>query len=153
MKVESGLLLDVPEQIQSNRLLLRCPRGGDGETIFPSVQESRAELKPWMPWATDDYDVTGAEEWCRTSAGKFILREHLHFLIFRKDPDGGVGAHLGNIGAFKFNWTVPSCEIGYWLRTSQTGKGYMTEAVNALSAMCFEQLKMSRIEITCDDTN
>jgi len=143
------LLLDVPEQLQSERLVLRCPRPGDGEFILPSVRESIQELKAWMPWATDDYGLEQSEQWCRKAAGNFILREQLQFLILARSE----GRHLGNIGAFKFNWEAASCEIGYWLRTSETGKGYMSEAVHALTDLCVKQLKMQRIEIRCDDKN
>src|SRR5689334_23893013 len=106
------LLIDVPEQIHSTRLILRCPRSaGDGDLILPSVLESLAELKPWMPWASDAYDRDAAEQCCRKAAGNFILREQLQFLILARDDS----RHIGNIGAFKFNWEAGSCEIGYWL--------------------------------------
>ncbi len=44
-------------------------------------------------------------------------------------------------------------EIGYWIRTSETGKGYITEAVNALTVYGFGELKADRIFIRCDDRN
>ena len=41
MKVENGLLLDVPEQIHTDRLLLRCPRIGDGEICLMRIMGKR----------------------------------------------------------------------------------------------------------------
>jgi ribosomal-protein-serine acetyltransferase len=143
------VLLDIPTELSSKRLTLRTPRTGDGPLIFPSVQESLAELKQWMPWATDDYDERGAEEWCRKAAADFLARKQLQFLIFSK----AAGGHLGNVGAFDFKWEIPSCEIGYWLRTSHTGSGFMTEAVGTLANMLMQTLKFRRVQIRTDERN
>jgi ribosomal-protein-serine acetyltransferase len=48
---------------------------------------------------------------------------------------------------------VPRFEIGYWCRSSETGKGYVTEVVQALSKVAFEHLGAARVEIRCDDSN
>ncbi|MEA2735401.1 MAG: hypothetical protein QOE14_1852, partial [Humisphaera sp.] len=53
----------------------------------------------------------------------------------------------------RLNWDVPMFEIGYWLRTPLCGKGYMNEAVNAITAMSFETLQAQRVEIRCDERN
>jgi RimJ/RimL family protein N-acetyltransferase len=143
------LLIDVPDQIKTDRLLLRVPRAGDGAIVFPSVRESLAELKPWMPWAKDDYAQNDAEQWCRKSSAGFIERSEIQLLIF----DGRDEQHLGNVGVFRFDWAVPRGEIGYWLRTTRTGKGLMCEAVNGLSGMLMEHLKFHRVEIRMDDRN
>src|SRR5262249_3812512 len=88
-------------------------------------------------------------EWCRKSAAEFITREQLQYRILSRDGD----IHLGGIGAFKFRWDVPSCEIGYWLHSKHAGRGFMTEAVRVLTALAFENLNMIRVEIRCDDRN
>ncbi|MGH3087678.1 MAG: GNAT family N-acetyltransferase, partial [Rubrobacteraceae bacterium] len=51
------------------------------------------------------------------------------------------------------DWDVPRFEIGYWLRTSFTGKGYMTEAVKGIAAFAFDELGAQRVEIKCDPLN
>ena len=51
------------------------------------------------------------------------------------------------IWIIRINWFVPSFEIAYWLDTRETGKGYMTEAVNALSRACFTVYQAKRISI------
>jgi RimJ/RimL family protein N-acetyltransferase len=102
-----------------------------------------------MPWATDDYNEQGAEEWCRKSAANFLSRAQLQFLIFLKNQM----RHVGTMGAFDFQWDVPSCEIGYWLSSDHTGRGYMTEAVHALTEMLRRQIKVRRVQIRCDAEN
>jgi RimJ/RimL family protein N-acetyltransferase len=143
------LLLEIPTELNSQRLTLRVPRAGDGAIVYPSVRDSLAELKQWMPWATDDYNQPRGEEWCRKAAANFLSREQLQFLIFLR-PES---RHVGNVGAFKFKWEVPSCEVGYWLHTAQNRHGYMTEAVGVLLAMLRSHIHVRRVEIRCDTEN
>jgi RimJ/RimL family protein N-acetyltransferase len=143
------ILFDIPNELSSDRLRLRVPRPGDGVIVYPNVRQSLAELKQWMPWATDEYNLDGAEEWVRKSASEFLSRQTVHYLIFARED----GRHLGNIGTFAIRWKVPSCEIGYWLRTADNGKGYMTEAVGLVTRMMIETLKMRRVEIRADENN
>ena len=143
------VLLDVPMELKTERLLLRAPRAGDGSIVFPQVRDSLAELKPWMPWAKDDYKESDAEEWCRKSAAHFLAREQFQFLMFLREAS----AHIGNIGLFKFNWDVPSCEVGYWLQTGRTGRGYMSEAVKGLTEFAYATFKAARVQLLTDDRN
>jgi RimJ/RimL family protein N-acetyltransferase len=129
-------------------LILRTPRPGDGKVVYPSVRASIEELKAWMPWASDAYNEDAAEDWCRKAAADFVVRRQLQFCMFLRD-----GEHAGNIGAFKFNWDIPACEIGYWLRTDLVGQGLMSEAVRALCGMLAGSLRMRRIQIICDNLN
>jgi RimJ/RimL family protein N-acetyltransferase len=142
------LLMEIPDELRGPRLLLRTPRPGDGRIVYPSVRESLVELKQWMPWAKDDYNEQAAEEWCRKAAAQFLSRQQLQYLIIAAAD----GAHLGTIGAFKFDWDVRSGEIGYWLRTIYTGRGFMNEAVGMICQMLRANLNFRRIQI-CADTN
>jgi RimJ/RimL family protein N-acetyltransferase len=113
--------------------------------LFPLVRESLAELKRWMgpPWGKDDYSQDDAEEWCRKVAAGFLSRTTLQFLIISRQD----GRLLGNIGAVRFVWEIPSCEIGYWLGSGQTRRGWMQEAVQTFTGMLRRNLGMRRIEI------
>jgi RimJ/RimL family protein N-acetyltransferase len=142
------ILLDIPEVIESERLILRCPHAGDGRIMFESAEESRKELNPWMPWS-EKQTLEDAELFARRAHAEFILRESLGFVIFRKSD----GAHVGNTGLHRFDWDVPRFEIGYWCRTSMTGKGYITEATVTLERFAFDNLKAKRVEIHVDDRN
>jgi ribosomal-protein-serine acetyltransferase len=48
---------------------------------------------------------------------------------------------------------VPKFEIGYWLRPAHRGRGYVTEAVKALSRFAREHLQVHRLEIRTDARN
>ena len=44
-------------------------------------------------------------------------------------------------------------EIGYWLDSRLCGQGYMTEAVQGITAFAFTELLARRVEIRCDALN
>lgn len=139
----------IPEQIESERLILRAPRHNDGALVNAAVRESIHELRLWMPWARDIPSLAESETYARESLMRFRTRDELSFLLFRK----GDGAYLGNSSLHTIAWDVPRFEIGYWIRTSMSGHGYMTEAVRALSALAFTVLDAVRVEIRCDANN
>lgn len=60
---------------------------------------------------------------------------------------------VGAIGLHRTDWNTPKTEIGYWCRTSKTGNGFITEAIEALVKIAFDQLKVSRIELITDEQN
>lgn len=149
MPITNPLLLDIPEQFETERLLLRAPRRGDGKIINPSIVESHESLRQWMPWAKNIASVEENEEFALRSLARFILREELNYVVFERAS----GEHAGMTGFHHIDWSVPCFEMGYWLRTRFEGQGYMTEAVNALTRFAFDTLQAERIEIRCDVQN
>lgn len=145
----SKKLPKVPEQFETERLLIRVPQPGDGRMINNAIRESFDELHAWMPWAQVVPSVAESETYVRESALRFRNREELPLLIVRKSD----GMYVGSTGMHNIAWDVPRFEIGYWLRTGETGQGYMTEAVNGITAMAFNELKAERMEIRCDANN
>ncbi len=143
------ILLDIPDSFESERLIIRAPRPGDGAAINAAVVESLAELRPWMPWATEKPSVAETEEFARRAAAGWLTRESLTLSLWRKDT----GEYVGNSGMHRIDWEVPSVEIGYWVRTSLAGQGYITEAVHAITAFAFDTLGAHRVEIHCDERN
>jgi ribosomal-protein-serine acetyltransferase len=147
--MEKPILLDVPERIETERLDLRAVTSGSGARTNAAVVASIAEVAKYMPWANPTPSVDDTEEWCRKAHASFIKREHFHYHFFLKGTD----TFVGTAGLFNIHWDVPKAEIGYWLHTDHSGQGFMTEAVRALVAMCFEKLKFERLEIRCEAEN
>jgi RimJ/RimL family protein N-acetyltransferase len=145
----SPILHDLPEVIETERLLIRAPRPGDGLPTYEAVLESLPELRQWMTWAQQMDTPEEHEIRVRRAIAHFHLRDDMRMNLFRKTDDllaGICGIHLRDP-------VVPSYEIGYWARTSCQGQGYITEAVQALTRLTFEKLAAQRIEIHCDGDN
>ena len=149
MAIDAPILLEVPEQLITERMLLRIPRPGDSKFVWPAVADSQEELRPWMPWAYPEAQEQRVEEFCRRAASNFVLREQFHYSLYLK----GTETCVGTCGVPRLKWNVPMFELGYWLRTPYCGKGYMNEAVVAIERMCFDLFKAERIEIRCDARN
>lgn len=145
----SNLLRNIPDSLESDRLLLRSPRPGDGATINAAVLDSLAELRPWMVWAQQAPTVDDNELYAREAHVRFLKREQIGFLLFDKETNNMVGSS----GFHNIDWRVPKVEIGYWVRTPYAGQGYITEAVAALTAFAFTTLQAHRVELRCDAKN
>ncbi len=143
------ILIDPPQQIETERLELRAVTSGVGAIVNEAIVESAEELAQYMPWARPCPGPTDTEGWCRQAHAKFIRREELHYHFYLKSS----GAFAGSIGVFRIDWDVPIGELGYWIRTSLAGRGYMSEAVRGLAKVAFAQLAFERLEIRCEEEN
>ncbi len=145
----SQLVSRPPEQFQTERLIIRAARPGDGHAVNDAIRESIDSLRPWMSWARVVPSVAESESFARESSIRYRSREELAMLLFRKSDGWFVGAS----GLHTISWDVPRMEIGYWVRTSLQGQGYITEAVRGIAAFAFTVLKAERLEIRCDANN
>ena len=139
----------IPETLETPRLLLRAPRPEDAPKLYAAVRDSLPELSPWMTWATPEYSLATCEANTRAATSAFTARESLRYHLFAK----ATGEFVGNASFHHIDWTVPKLELGYWLRTSFTGKGLMREGVAALCEMAERELGAARLEIRCDTRN
>ena len=142
------ILRDFPESFESERLVIRSPRPGDGAALHEAIVESLDELRPWMPWAHGPQSPELAEAYARRSRADFLARRDLPILLFERD-----GALIGGSGLHRIDWAVPRFEIGYWVRTSASGRGYATEAARRIADFAFTVLGAERVEIWCDASN
>ena len=147
------LLEDVPEQLATQRLILRSARADDAATLNAAVRESIDDLRHYMPWAQTVPSLAQSSADCRRMQAKFLLREDLPMFMFERAVDGGVGEFVGGTGLHRIDWTVRRFELGYWCRTPHQGRGFVTEAVRALTRFAFERLQARRVEVRMDATN
>jgi RimJ/RimL family protein N-acetyltransferase len=143
------ILQDIKTAIETERLLIRKPEIGDGKAVNNAIKASVTELKRWMPWMQEVPAPEDTEENIRESVANWINRTNLRMLVFHKDT----GEFIASSGFHAINWDVPKVEIGYWMDTRYTGQGYMTEAVDALTAYAFTELGVKRVQILCDEAN
>ncbi|SET01637.1 Protein N-acetyltransferase, RimJ/RimL family [Oceanobacillus limi] len=143
------ILLEFPHEIETERLFIRMPMPGDGKAIHEAITASINELKPWMPFAQKQQTEEETEANIRESYVKFLKREDLRFIVFRKET----GEYIASSGLHRIDWDIPKFEIGYWIDTRHSGKGYVTEAVEGIANFAFRELNAKRVEIQCDAKN
>ena len=147
--VDQPLLLDFPDQFETERLILRAPKLGDGQMINEAIKESHAELKLWLTWADPLPSVEQSDEMNRISVAQYLRREVFRSNVFQKSD----GRFVGVTSLHHIDWSVPAFEIGYWVRTSLTGNGYARESVQGITDFAFDVLGAERMEIRCDPPN
>src|SRR5439155_19931986 len=58
-----------------------------------------------------------------------------------------------NILMCRIDWELGRLEIGYWVRATEEGRGYVGGAVRLVTRCAFESLGARRVEIRCDEHN
>jgi ribosomal-protein-serine acetyltransferase len=139
----------VPTSFETERLLIRAPRPGDGAAVNEAVRETIKKLQWWMPWAKNTPTARQSEAFVRRSARRYRARTEFNLTGWDRRSRDFVLAS----GLHPRAWSVPSFEIGYWIRRRAEGKGLVTEAVKAIAAFGFDVLRAARLEIRCDTRN
>jgi RimJ/RimL family protein N-acetyltransferase len=147
------VLIEVPERIDGERIVLLAPRAGLGAEMALVVAQSLSHLRAWMPWAQEAPTAESAEIVVRRMQADFIARRDLSFHAFERKPDGRPGRLIGGTGLHRIDWAVRRFEIGYWLRPEAQGRGLAAECVQGLSRLAFGSLAARRVEIRCDARN
>lgn len=125
-------------ELTDGRIVLRTPTEDDAAPVAAAVQSSLAELRPWMPWATEDYDEVGARQWINGE----IEPGALALVIL--DEDNRI---VGTTGLNHFDEPNRRANLGYWIRTDATGRGYATAATRLVAAHGLAARRLERIEI------
>lgn len=136
----------IPQQIETERLLIRCPQPGDGAALYQAVSASKAHLSAWLSWANwPNLSLKRAEASVLRNRDRYLKGEDMTMFIFLKETNTLVGGS----GLHNPDWKVPKFEIGYWQHVAHGGHGYMTEAVNAIAELAFIELGAKRLHLEC----
>lgn len=152
MPIRNPLLVDVPVRIETSRLILRPHRASDAAALHEALVESITELRKFLwflPWVAEEQTLDSAQIRCRTCEANFLARTDLPFLAFEKST----GRLVGSVGLHRTDWDLPKTEVGYWIRTSAAGNGYVAEGVRALVDWALDQLRAQRVELVTDAEN
>jgi ribosomal-protein-serine acetyltransferase len=127
--------------LKSRDIYLRFLRKSDAARCFAAIEESRAELEKYVIGPARLHSVQDVEQLIERA--KQQRREHRgYFLgIFLEEGKQLVGyVNLHGIGGRN-----RSGEVGYWVRTSQAGKGIATVATALILLFGFKELKLHKI--------
>lgn len=132
--------------IDTERLRLEPIETQHAERTWAAVEASLVELRAWMAWAletsrdqTEAFVRDAVEAW---SAG----REYDFAVLQERSVIGGIGVRWSRsdqrIG-----------EMGYWVRSDVTGRGFATEAGRAMVTFGFGTLGLYRLELRAGVVN
>jgi ribosomal-protein-serine acetyltransferase len=143
------LLIPFTTTFRGGRVTLRAWRERDAAALQAAVASSREHLRLWMPFADAHQTVAETRAWLVRSRARWLLREALDLGIWSPDAT----RLYGGIGVRPHRWDVPAFEIGYWLRTTAEGHGYITEAAGLLTDYLLARQHAQRVQIRCDARN
>lgn len=149
LNTKNPILIDLPMPIETDRLIIREPRAGDGTELHDAKIETWDMLNTWMPWAIDIGTADETEIVMREKQAEFILRTDLMMVVVEKET----GQLISGTGLHRFDWNTRIIEIGYWYRQSAQGKGYATESTKALIKYAFDVIDANKVIIIYSDGN
>jgi ribosomal-protein-serine acetyltransferase len=138
----------LPDVLRAGPVELRRCRLDDLDALMDAIAVSQHELARWLPWA-DPMPTREAEEaFLHDRLATFAADQDWGYFLFEADADelvGGAGLHPKDSGVV---------EVGYWVRSDRTRRGYATAAAGALTAAAFRHLAdVARVIIRMDQAN
>jgi len=132
-----------PAILRGPGIVLRAHTPADVVPLWEAVRESEAELSPWMPWCHESYEQEEMARWVGLCAESRSSREMFEFVI-AEVADGRV---VGACGLNQVDWQNRRANLGYWVRTTATGRGVATAAAGILARYGFAELGLMRAEV------
>ncbi|KAG6026201.1 hypothetical protein E4U19_002737 [Claviceps sp. Clav32 group G5] len=96
------------EELTEGDLYLRRWRTSDIVALETAARSSIAELSQWTPWASKGYDLADAQQFLAFTNKSWKSGDEYDYAIIIDEKD--------------------TLEIGYWLATHVTGRGWATRA-------------------------
>lgn len=130
-------------ELSDGKILIRPYRAEDIGVMYEAVCESIAEVSPWLPWCHAGYTIEETTAFVMARDEAWRNDEAYGFGVF----DAGTKDYLGGVGLNFVNRIHQCANLGYWVRSSQTGRGVASRATRLAARFALEQLGFQRIEI------
>ena len=134
--------MTIREAVDDGVIRLRRYRDDDVDAIYEAARESIAEIAPWMPWCHADYSREEAEQWVDAQPEAWGRGDHALVI-----EEVGTSRVLGSTGINKIDPAHRNGNLGYWVRTSEAGRGVATRATILVARWAFTDLELIRVEI------
>ena len=144
------VLLELPNEFTSERLLLRRYWPGDGALYHQMLRKNWDHLYEFLPpFLMDVHSEEDARTEFRRQAAEWDARQLFIFGIW----ETATGTYVGESYLANADWDVPRIEVGYFIVKASTGKGYATEAAKATIRYAFEHMQVLRVDLRCAADN
>lgn len=137
------------QELSDGLITLRTYKEEDIPAVCEAVRESIETLKPWMGWCSEAYSIEDAEIFVKSCDENWEKGRMYDFGIFEVSS----GRFLGGCGLNKVGNYTNQLNMGYWVRRSEMGKGYVPRAVKLLIPWAFENTGIYRLEISAGVEN
>jgi ribosomal-protein-serine acetyltransferase len=124
------------------KIILQSIAAEDASPLFELVRREKKRLMKYFPISTSAMrSLATTEQYIQSLIRKKDAKMMYTFSLRTKKSDDLVGLlFIKNI-----DWSVPKAEIAYFISSTESEKGIMTDAVTVLLKYCFETLKLERV--------
>ena len=129
-------------ELSDGTITIRAYVPGIELAVFEAARESAREIGPWMRTWREGATYDKATLHVLESIQAWHTGTWYDFAITRVDS----AAFLGRIGLDQIS-ASGTANVGYWVRTGQTGQGIATAAVRLVALFGFEDLGLQRLEL------
>ena len=139
--------MEPSEVIEAGDLVLRRWHPAWAEDLATSVRVSLPELRPFLAWAHDGYDVGDARAFIDAVQRQWAEGSAFDYAVFT--------AHSELVGSAGLMTRVGpgALEIGYWIHSAHCGRGYATAVAGALARVALALPGIERVVIKHDAAN
>ena len=117
-----------------------------------AINESKAELRRFMPWATETHSLADTEAYIARSVEQWGTGEAFNYAMFLDVAGDDDGRVVGSCGLMA-RMGPGVLEIGYWVHTAGAGRGIATAVASALAAQGLLVPGIERVAIRHDVAN
>jgi Acetyltransferases, including N-acetylases of ribosomal proteins len=137
------MIVPMNTELTDSVIRLRPFREEDIDMVYEAICASIKEISVWMSWChaglareeTANFIMSRAEAWSNDV--------EYSFAVF----DAATNEFLGSLGLNYLKREYQMVNLGYWMKTSQTGRGVATRATRLGARFALEQLGLQRVEI------
>lgn len=124
-------------------ITLRPYHKDDYKESYQAIKESAAEMSAWLPFVHDKYSLKESRAWVKKQPDEWKNGAAYNFAII----EAVSGRIIGGCGLNAISKLDKRANLGYWVRTSDTGRGVAAAATLLLAKWGFAALQLLRIEI------
>lgn len=136
-------------ELTDGTILIRPFRPDDGEALYAAIHESIKELSAWMWWCHEGYSIEESNTFLMLREQDWSCANEYTFAVC----DASTRELLGSTGINHINRQYKLANLGYWMRTSATGRGVASRATILTAQFAFTELDIVRLEIVADVDN
>ena len=136
--------MNMPEQIETERLLLRKPHMEDVSVIFMGWAQDQ-EVTRYLTWRPHER-IQQTQDFVRSCLTAWEQGTRFPYMLTLKETGEAIGMIDPRIEG-------PKVGIGYAAARPHWGKGYITEATRAIIDWAFQQPSIYRVYATTDLEN
>ena len=142
---------EFPTPFESERLLLRSYRPGDGRWFYAMSVKNREHLSRFE--ADNVATNVASEEAAKELVGELEAAWKAHSCFFIGAFEKLTGEFVAQIYVGPVDWNLPEFQVGYFADIDHEGQGFVTEGVRAVLAILFEKLNAHRVRLECNESN